>query len=309
MKPLLDKRLILLSGKGGVGKTTIALALGLAAASLKKKTLIVEMNSTERVAPYFGLKEIGHKEIPLSPYLTGINLNPHDCFEEYVLMQIKFKAIFDTFINNRFVTAFLNAVPGLNELLMIGKIFDLERQAKRFPKKTPLYDLIIVDGPATGHGVSAFEVPSIVSRAVRVGPMKIQADRLVKLLTDPIKTVFCAVTIPEEMPVVETGELLNSVKKKLQIPIGPIFLNNVVITELTQEETAKIEKKMPERSDPLFPYFAYARLEASRAHLHAYYGEELRKQNPDREIITVPHVDGEIRSEKDLRKLEMSFPR
>ncbi|MDO8519394.1 MAG: ArsA-related P-loop ATPase, partial [Deltaproteobacteria bacterium] len=140
MKSLLDKRLILLSGKGGVGKTTIALCLGLASALLKKKTLIVEMNSTERVAPYFGLKEIGHKEIPLSPYLTGINLNPHDCFEEYVLMQIKFKAIFDTFINNRFVTAFLNAVPGLNELLMIGKIFDLERQAKRFPRHTPLYD-------------------------------------------------------------------------------------------------------------------------------------------------------------------------
>src|SRR3989338_4128625 len=116
---LFDRRLILLSGKGGVGKTTIALSLGLAAANLKKKTLIIEMNSTERVAPYFGLKEIGHKEIPLAPYLTGINLNPQDCFEEFVLSRIKFKTIFDIFINNRFVTAFLSAVPGLNDLLMI----------------------------------------------------------------------------------------------------------------------------------------------------------------------------------------------
>ena len=110
LNQLLNKRLILLSGKGGVGKTTVAATLALAASKLKKNVLLIEMGSTERVAPLFGLSQIGHEEVALSPRITGINLDPKECFEEYVLRQIKFKKIYDIFINNRFVTYFLNII-------------------------------------------------------------------------------------------------------------------------------------------------------------------------------------------------------
>ena len=303
---LLHKRLILLSGKGGVGKTTVAVLLALVAARQKKKALIVEMNSTERVAPFFGLKSIGHREIPLAPYITGINLNPRDCFEEYVLMQIRFKTLFNAFFNNRFVTYFLNAVPGLNELLMIGKIFYLEKQKDKRTAE-PLYDLIIVDGPATGHGVSAFEVPRIARDAIKVGPLRTQSDRILSLLTNVSKTAFSVVTLAEEMPVVEAEELIATVRKKLDLPLGPIFINAVCQTDITKGEFDALIDKMPEKDDPLYPYFAYASLSCQRARLNAEYREMLMEKNKSLECMTIPFQYEEITSTKSLEPMVNEF--
>ncbi len=303
LEQLFNKRLILLSGKGGVGKTTVAVLLALLAARLKKNVLLVEMNSTERIAPYFGLSEIGPREIPLSPFISGINLNPHDCFEEYVLMQIRFKALFDTFINNRFVTTFLNAVPGLNDLLMIGKIYDFERKKKGVTKKDPLYDLIIVDGPATGHGVSSFEVPSIVSQAVHVGPLKKQSDNVDQLLRDPQKTVFCAVTTAEEMPVAETAELIKMVNHRLNILMGPIFLNDFNERILSDKDMESIEAQTPSKQDALFPYFMAAHLSYRRALLNEQYKSLLIEQNPKLNFVTIPHLDDFLPSINCLKPL------
>lgn len=300
---LFNKRLILISGKGGVGKTTVAVTLGLAAAQLKKRTLLVEMNSTERIAPLFGLTSIGHHEIPLSPYLTGINLDPRACFEEYVLLQLRFKTLYNAFFNNRFVSSFLNAVPGLNELLMIGKIYDLERQVKTRLTDEKLYDLIIVDGPATGHGVSSFEVPKIVSEAVKVGPLKTQSENILKLLTNPQKTVFSAVTLAEEMPVVETIELVSLIKERLKISLGPLFINAVGSTDFDNEEQKEIKKKFPEADSPLYPYFAYSRLAFERAALNESYRKELTKKLSGMESITFPYSYEEITRSKDLKPL------
>lgn len=292
---LLQKRLILLSGKGGVGKTTVSVALGLLASRLKKKALLVEMNSTERVAPFFGLDKIGDQEIPLAPYLTGINLYPPSCFEEYVLRQVRFKKIFDTFVNNRFVTSFLNAVPGLNDLLLTGKIYDSERQGR--------YDVIIVDGPATGHGVSTFEVPFVVSRAVKVGPLRSQSDKIIKLLTDPKKTVFSVVTLAEEMPVVEAGELADMIKNKLKIELGPLFLNNFWKASFSTEEEEKLLRQCPGPSNPLYPYFASSLLSFSRGRLQAHYREVLERENPGVEIVTIPHIPKGLGSARDLKEV------
>lgn len=303
LSELLSKRLILLSGKGGVGKTTMVLCLGLMASRLKKKTLIVEMNSTERVAPYFGLKKIGHKEIPLAPYLTGINLDPHECFEEYVLNQIRFKKIFDLFINNRFVTSFLNAVPGFNELLMIGKVYDLEKQTKGKVKKEKLYDLIIVDGPSTGHGISAFEVPTVVTRMVKVGPIKKHASHILDLLNDRERCAYSVVTLAEEMPVVEATELVQLIDQNLKIQLGPLFLNNVHRTGLTGSDIKKLTPMVNDPNDPLHPYYAYAQLDYERSKLNQHYKEELISRNKNREVIVVPHLLHPIALATDLKPI------
>ncbi len=303
LSDLLDKRLILLSGKGGVGKTTLAVSLALAASRLKKRTLIVEMNSTERVAPYFGLTQIGHHEIALAPYLTAINLSVASCFEEYVVAQIRFKKLFDAFFNNKFVTSFLNAIPGFNELLMIGKIFELERQVKNKASGELLYDLIIVDSPATGHGVSTFEVPKIVTEAVRIGPIKNQAGKILDLLTDPKKTAFCVVSLPEEMPVVESTELIASVKKRLGIRIGCLFLNAVYPQRFTKTEADQINREQKGLEEELYPYFAYARLYSERSKLHDYYEKELAQLNKGIECIKLPYVFEPMTKAKDLYPL------
>lgn len=303
LSDLFSKRLILLSGKGGVGKTTVACALGLTSAKLGKNTLLVEMNSTERIAPLFGLDKIGPHEIPLAPYLTGINLDPRECFEEYVLMQIHFKMLFDTFFNNRFVSLFLNAVPGLNELLMIGKIYALERSIKNKKTGKAAYDLIIVDGPATGHGLSTFEVPQIVHDAVRVGPLRKQSERILGLLNNPKKTSFSVVTLAEEMPVMETSELLDKVRKKLKMNLGPLFVNAFHDDPFTKTDREKMNRLNPPEEDPLSPYFAYSLLEAKRTDLNEEYLKMLCDKNPGHETMTLPFLYKEIKSSHDLKPL------
>ncbi len=300
---LFSKRLILLSGKGGVGKTTVACALGLASAKLRKNTLLVEMNSTERLAPLFGLDKIGPHEIPLAPYLTGINLDPRECFEEYVLMQIHFRMLFDTFFNNRFVSLFLNAIPGLNELLMIGKICFLERAIKNKKTGEPAYDLIIVDGPATGHGLSTFEVPQVVHDAVRVGPLRKQAERILNLLNNPKKTTFSVVTLAEEMPVMEATELLDNVRKKLKMPLGPLFVNAFHDSPFTKTDREKMSRLNSPENQSLAPYFACSLLESERNELNEDYLKMLREKNPGHETITLPFLYREIKSSHDLKPL------
>ena len=281
----------------------MAVALALTAARLKKKTLIVEMRSTERVAPYFGIKEIGHHEIALSPFITGINLNSRECFEEYVLMQIRFKTIFNTFFNNRFVTHFLDAVPGFNELLMTGKIFDLERQITNKRTGERLYDLIIVDGPATGHGVSAFEVPQVVNDAVKVGPLKTQSDKILKLIKDPAKTAFSVVTMAEEMPVVEASELIRQIRERLKIPLGPLFLNIFHTTDISKEEHNKINAAELTSKDPLYPYSAYSNLAYKRAQLNKENKKMLTSKIKGLDCITIPYLYDEITSAENLKPI------
>lgn len=300
---LLTKRLILLSGKGGVGKTTMAVLLALAASRLKKHALIVEMNSTERVAPFFDVNEIGYREVPLAPFVSGINLNPKDCFEEFVLSRVRFKGIFDIFINNRFVSNFLGAAPGLNEILMLGKIFELEKQKKGKIFKQNAYDLIIVDAPASGHGVSTFEVPQVLKKAAFVGPLRSYSDKIIGLLVDPEKTAFCVVTMPEEMPVVESCELITQVRQKLQIPMGLIFMNQFHESQISNEEVKIIEKEKITSQDSLYPYFVYSKLDYQRAQLNQYYYEELLKKDLGLEIIQVPRIYKKLNSSSSLKEL------
>lgn len=294
---LKDKRLVLVSGKGGVGKTTVSVALAMWYARQNKRVLIVEMGSTERVAPLFGLKKIGHHETELAPHIFGINLNPRTCFEEYVALQVPIKKLVHFFLGNAFVTRFLDAVPGLNELLLIGKIYDLERQGE---KGTPTgFDVIVVDAPATGHGISTFEVPIVVTNAVRGGPMQTQASRVLELLRDKTKTAICPVALPEEMPVVETVEFIEAVNKRLKMPLGPVFLNDFVSSPVTEDEEKKMREWKGDAEDRLYPYFAIARHSAHRGGMHRMYRKKLELEVGKENLIVLPHVE-KIEKAEDL---------
>jgi len=303
------QRLILISGKGGVGKTTVAVALALQASQQGKKTLLVEMNSTERVAPFFNLPAMGSVETSLAPSLTGINLNPKACFEEYVIRQIHFKSLFQAFVNNRYVTGFLEAVPGLNDLLMIGKIVDFERQTEGLFSSQKKYDIIIVDAPATGHGLSAFEVPFVVNRAVKVGPLRKLSEQMIAVLQDSQKTIFCAVTLPEEMPVVETIEWAENVKKKLGMTLGPIFLNRYFESVLSADERKKLEKFGRDTTQEGIKVFLEAAFFSEiRSQKNIFYKKELNDTLP-LPLVTLPFLDPPPCRATDLKVLIQELER
>jgi anion-transporting ArsA/GET3 family ATPase len=280
---LLTKRLVFVSGKGGVGKTTVTTLIGTVAAGRKMNTLLVEMNSAGRIPPIFGVAGEPDKEIPLAPYLSTINITPKSCFEEYVLMQIRFKAIYEVFFNNKFVTNFLEAVPGLNEILLLGKIFDLERQERRDASHAKAHDLIVVDMPATGHGLSAMEVPHVLQSVVKVGPLHNNAVRMNRLFADAARTAFCLVTLAEEMPVCETLEYVGGLREKTEVHFGPLFVNGVM------PPVQKLKPGKP-KSAPgeLAIYRDYHRLAESRFALNREYLAEIERGFPDFTSVLLP---------------------
>ena len=278
---LLRRRLVFVSGKGGVGKTTVSLALGLIAAQRGKKTLIAEINSEEQIAHLLEHSPIGYEETELVAGLKGlwgINIEPKRSFEEYVLLQIKFRQLYKAVFQNKYVRHFIDATPGLADLMCIGKIYSL----------VDAYDLVIVDAPATGHGIALLEISSIVANAVRVGPLRTEADKIDQLLHDPVRTQVVLVTLPEEMPVTEAVEMNQSLQERLKVPMGPVFLNQFHTDSFTASEKKELQKLTQKPSRPGLSKIV--ELQLTRSELSREYLQRLKEEIPDRPILTVPFI-------------------
>lgn len=298
---LLKKRLIFISGKGGVGKTTICLVLAAALAEKKKKTLLLELNSLGQIRSFFDVKGDDHQEIALAPYISHINLRPPLCFEEYVLKQIRFKALYKAFLDNKFVTHFTEAVPGLAPILMLGKIHYLLEEVRDDLEGAPLYDNIIVDCPATGHGLSLFEVPHILKAAVKLGPLHHRATEIVNMLGNKSQTVLCPVTLAEEMPVTETIEFIERIQKQTNLPLGPLFINCV----WEQLANIKFPKEFPKELTPIKDYYD---LVQNRSALNKDNINKLVSQLDHPESFVLPYFKEGLEDYSILKKLlkEMS---
>lgn len=281
LSELLNRRVIFVSGKGGVGKTSVSVLLALLAARMKKKTVLVEMNSSGRIGPVFGSDVVGQEEIPLAPYITGRNLAPMKCFEEYVVKRIRFMRIYKTLFENRYVMNFMNAAPGLDEFLMLDKIHEMEGRFSNKLLSRLKYDLIIVDAPATGHGLSALEVPGYMASGIKMGPLHRQAMNILELLSNKRKTAFCLVTLAEELPVSESEEYVHALKERTKLGFGPMFVNAVMdgVPEVSVKET------LPDSVSIFESYYSLAK---ERGRLNAFYREEIAKRFPGFDKIVIP---------------------
>ncbi len=199
-----DHRLVLVLGKGGVGRSTIAAALAGRNAQRGKKTLLFETNANDRFGSYFDKPAVGTEVTELAPNLSAVNTNPAAALEEYGLMILKFKSVYEMVFENRITKAFLRAIPGLDDYAMLGKAWFHTAEEKR---GRALWDTVVFDLPASGHSVSMLRIPWVITETVPEGPLTRDARTIKQLLCDPKRTCAIIVTLAEEMPVNESIEL------------------------------------------------------------------------------------------------------
>ncbi len=258
---LLDRRLVVVTGKGGVGKSTISAALALVAARAGKRVLVCEVNAQERVAPLLGGRPTGPVIREAAPGVSTVNVTPPEAMREYGLMVLKFRTIYEAVFENRLVRYFLRVVPSLSELVMLGKIL---HEAKAEEGGRPRWDLVVVDAPATGHAVQLLRVPSALVDTVPGGPLRHDAEWMEAMLVDPALTSVALVTLPEEMPVNEVVELDAAVRGVLGMHRGALFVNAMPEARFTPGEQERIAA-LADAPPPLGPAARAARLQALRA--------------------------------------------
>jgi anion-transporting ArsA/GET3 family ATPase len=223
---LLDKRLVIVTGKGGVGKSTVALALGMAAATAGRRTIVCEVSAAEHTSRVFHRAEVGFHEVEMAENLWAISIDPDEAMREYVLLQLRVRAMRDMLFRSRIFTYLAAATPGLRELVTIGKIWEVS-QPDRKVRKGREYDLVIVDAPATGHGVGFLQTPRTFANIARVGPIKAQAEALETFIVNHRKTGVAIVALPEEMAVNETAALERTLVEEVGVSVDRVFMNGL----------------------------------------------------------------------------------
>jgi anion-transporting ArsA/GET3 family ATPase len=239
VRSLLDKRLVIVTGKGGVGKSTVALALALAAARSGKRTILCEVGAQERLSRVLHRAEVGFHEVEMAENLWAISIDPDESMREYLLIQLRVKAMRDLLVRSRIFSYLAAATPGLKELVTIGKIWELA-QADRRVKQGRTYDLVVVDAPATGHGVGFLQTPRTFAAIARVGPIRSQAETLDSFICNHRKTGVAIVALPEEMPVNETAMLERDLSGEVGVAIDRIVMNGLYPDRFTDAEAERL---------------------------------------------------------------------
>lgn len=199
-----DRRLILVVGKGGVGRSTVAAAIAGMCAAQGKKTLLYETNANDRFGSYFGKPPVGEAPSQLAPNLWAINATPASALAEYGMMILHWKSVYEMVFENRVSRAFLRAIPGLDDYALLGKAWYHTTEEKH---GKPVWDTVVFDMPASGHSMSMLRLPWVIVETVPEGPLTRDARTIKALLCDPARTAAVLVTLAEEMPVNEAIEL------------------------------------------------------------------------------------------------------
>jgi anion-transporting ArsA/GET3 family ATPase len=301
MPPLLDKRLVFVTGKGGVGKTTVATALGLAAARRGKRTIVCEVAAQERLSDAFEHERVGYRETALADGLYAISISPEHAQEEYLRDQIPSRTLYRLLAESRIFTYLAAATPGLRELVTIGKIWELAQLERRDPRRSP-YDLVVVDAPATGHGLGMLATPRTFRDVARIGPLARRADIIHRFVTDPERTGVAVVALPEEMPVSETIELRERLHAEMGMEVDAVVLNALYPERFSAAEARRIEAADGRHAALQAALSEHRRARTERAELR-------RLRRAVGAVVTLPYVfEPELRRE-DLDRLSHELER
>jgi anion-transporting ArsA/GET3 family ATPase len=226
LEELLRRRLLIVTGKGGTGKTTLAATLATLAAARGIETVLVDLADGD------GMRRLvckqpeplpagdGRRPVPVSPHLSLLTIDPLISLTEYLELEMSLiRPLVRLIVRNPSFQRLLDAAPGWRDLITLGKLWHLATR-----ENAP--SLLVVDAPATGHGLSFLSIPGVVVEAVRLGPLRRHSEAVRAMLTDPSQTLVVPVTLAEELPVRETLELCRAVRA-LEVATGPTVVNGV----------------------------------------------------------------------------------
>ncbi len=293
---LFQSRFVIVAGKGGVGRTTVCAALGLAAARYGLRTCILQLNTRDDIGRIYGLNASAHEPVRLDPQLPlfAADLRPSDALREYGQMKLRFRALHSIVFENDMMRRLLRMIPGMNEMLMLGKAWHMEAMDKK-PDGSPTWDLLIVDAPATGHGVSLLRLPQVIVQAVPYGPMAEDANAMKALLEDPSRTGLHVVTLPQELPASEALELCEQAKTVLGVPTGYLFVNQMLPRVMNEAQRKAFLQHAHRRADGPLMRAGVAAIDAYEHWWSAQQAQlaRLRHAAP-LPIVELPHLFGEI---------------
>ncbi len=284
---LFQTRFIINTGKGGVGKTTISAAIALAFARRGERVLHMQLGARDRLGPAFGLEPVGPDMVALTPNITAVNTTGRDAMREYALMTLKVKALYKAVFENRLVDRFLRIVPGMPELTMLGKAYYHEKE--RNESGLPRWDAIVIDAPATGHGMFLLQIPQVITSALGSGHMASEARAMLELLEDPRRTCINLITLAEDMPVNETLELHAQLQESFRIRTGFVIANGLYPRSLSaaERQLASDLSAMQPESDDIRRLLNIGLFREKRCDLQRAAMERLR-QKMDASVIEIP---------------------
>ncbi len=238
MPGLLDRRLLFVTGKGGVGKSTVTAALALLAAERGKRVLLVEVDAKGNLTNLFEHPAVGFEPREVHPGVFAMQLDTEASLREYLKLNLRIPVVGRIGPIANVFDFVANAAPGVKEILIVGKVCWEVRESVE--GRAP-WDLVIVDAAATGHVLAQLDAPRTIRDLVQTGPIRNQTEWMLDILSDPALTALNVVTAPEEMPVNETIELVERAATGSTVPLGAVVVNRVLPEPFTTADEVVFE--------------------------------------------------------------------
>ena len=295
---MLGRQLVVVTGKGGVGKSTVAAALGLVAAGRGLRTIVAEVARRDDVSQALGGE--GMHEEELAPGLHHLSIDPEHAMELYLADQLP-AALAELLGSSRAFSYLAAATPGMRELLTVGKVWELAQDDRRTPGAQP-YDLVVLDAPATGHGVAVLSAPRTFAQTARVGRIARQGRTIDAMVSDPERTGVVAVARPEEMPVNETLALQDALRDDVGLEVDLVVCNGMLSQRFGAADVRALAAA-PDGPEVRAARHSHARARAQRGQL-----QRLRRGARARvATLSFAFEDGAARIARLARELERSL--